>query len=836
VDRQRQSVVKRTLGSWVFDGNTLLQVVLVVVILFTVVARIIPLEMQKRIVNEAIYLKQLKLLAIYCTLYFLSVMTASLLKFAINIIQALISERATAAMRIALFKHILTMPLGFFRNTQPGVVVNSLVNELTLPGNFIGMAVAIPLTNILTLVAFAAYLFHLNPLLGAISFTIYPLMVIVIPYIQARVNRENRERIGVSRQLSSSVVEAVSGLQEVQANGGFALANRNFARLANALKTIRVRWNLFKSGVKVVNNLVTNLGPVIIFVLGGYLTIRGELELGALVAFLSAQEKLYDPWKELVEFFQVFQDGSVAYYKTMGLYDVPIEHLMLPRDREPLKLLPTVETENLTLETVEGIKLIEEVTLTLNPGEHLALVGFSGSGKSTLALCLAQLLSYTSGRASIGGEEIRDLTRADMVASLGLVSQSPFIFNGTIRENLEYAHAALHGQGGFLAEKFDPTLDDLIYVLQQSGIFVDVLKFGLTTVIDKNDKALAATIIQVRKNFQADFGEEINEWVEFYDEELYLDHSSVGDNIIFGTSRTEEFNTDNLVKNPFFMTFIDDADLLRPLLTLAIKLAEQTVDILKSIPDEALFFAQSPIRPDEFDIYTTLVQKIKGQNLHQLTKPQQSSLLTLALRFSPGRHKTATMPEFLKDLILEGRHMFREKILAKGKDAISFFGLQDYIYSQTILNNILFGRTKSQSPRIQEKINQSIVHLLVAEDLLERIIEIGMEFQVGTNGNRLSGGQQQKLAIARAFLKSAPILIMDEATSALDNHSQRRIQNVITGKLKGKTTLIAVVHRLDYLNNYDKIAFMKSGKIIEMGTYDELIEKRGSLYELINRH
>ena len=601
MDKQTQSVVKRTLGSWVFDGNTLLQVLLVVIIFVTVVARVIPLEMQKRIVNEAIYLKQLKLLAIYCTLYFVSVMTASLLKFFINVIQALISERATAAMRSALFDHILTMPLGFFRGTQPGTVVNSLVNELTLPGNFIGMAVAIPLTNILTLVAFAIYLFRLNPLLAGISFVIYPLMVVVIPLLQGRVNRENRRRINLSRQVSSTIVEAISGLHEVQANGGFALANRNFTRLVNTLKTIRVRWNLLKSGVKVVNNFGTSLGPVIIFVLGGYLTIRGELELGALVAFLSAQEKLYDPWKELVEFYQVYQDGSVTYYKTMGFYDVPIEHLMLPSGREPLKLLPAIETENLTLETGEGIKLIEDVTLSLKPGEHLALVGFSGSGKSTLAMCLAQLLNYTSGRAIIGGEEIRDLTRADMVCTLGLVSQSPFIFNGTIRENLEYAHAAIHGQEGFLAEKIDPTLDDLIYVLQQSGLFVDVLKFGLTTVIDRKDKALASTIIQVRKNFQADFGQEMEKWVEFYNEEQYLNHSSVGDNIIFGTARTSAFNADNLVENTFFMTFLDDADLLRPLLSLAVNLAEQTVDILKNIPDEALFFAQSPIQPDEFD-------------------------------------------------------------------------------------------------------------------------------------------------------------------------------------------------------------------------------------------
>jgi ABC-type phosphate transport system ATPase subunit len=284
------------------------------------------------------------------------------------------------------------------------------------------------------------------------------------------------------------------------------------------------------------------------------------------------------------------------------------------------------------------------------------------------------------------------------------------------------------------------------------------------------------------------------------------------------------------------MTFLDDADLLRPLLSLAVNLAEQTVDILKNIPDEALFFAQSPIQPDEFDRYSDLVQKIKQKNLHQLTTKQQSLLLTLALRFSPGRHKTALMPDFLKRLILEGRHMFRERIRETDNDPVSFFGQEDYIYSQTILNNILFGRTKSSSAHVQEKINQSIVHLLVAEDLLERIIETGMEFKVGTNGNRLSGGQQQKLAIARAFLKSAPILIMDEATSALDNHSQQRIQNVLAGRLRGKTTLIAVVHRLDNLKDYDKVAFMKSGKIIEMGSYDELVEKKGNLYELIHRH
>ena len=157
---------------------------------------------------------------------------------------------------------------------------------------------------------------------------------------------------------------------------------------------------------------------------------------------------------------------------------------------------------------------------------------------------------------------------------------------------------------------------------------------------------------------------------------------------------------------------------------------------------------------------------------------------------------------------------------------------QDKEIQSTILNNIFFGKMKTVNPRAQEKINQSIIQLLIEEDFLETILEIGMQFEVGSKGDKLSGGQRQKLAIARAFLKQPRVLIMDEATSALDNKSQARIQNLLSNKWKGNSTLIAVVHRLDIIKEYDRVAVMKAGKIEEIGTYDELISKKGMLYEL----
>jgi ABC-type multidrug transport system fused ATPase/permease subunit len=156
------------------------------------------------------------------------------------------------------------------------------------------------------------------------------------------------------------------------------------------------------------------------------------------------------------------------------------------------------------------------------------------------------------------------------------------------------------------------------------------------------------------------------------------------------------------------------------------------------------------------------------------------------------------------------------------------------MHGQSILTNIFFGNLKEESPVAQEKVNTCIHQLLIEEDFLEDIIKMGMQHSVGTKGDNLSGGQRQKLAIARIFLKNPSILIMDEATAGLDNESQARIQDLLETQWKGKSTLIAVVHRLDIIKNYDSVAVMKDGKIIEKGDYNALMEKQGTLYELVS--
>jgi ABC-type multidrug transport system fused ATPase/permease subunit len=834
MEKAEISVVKRSLYSWIFSESLKLQILLLVVIIITVFARVVPLEMQKRIVNEAINLQKLDLLLYYSGIYFVSVVIASGLKYLINILQNLIGQRAFSEMRKALYRHIIRLPLGFFRKTQPGMVITSLVNELAVPSNFVGMAVGVPVTNILTLLAFAGYLTWLNPMLALLSLSIYPLVLILIPMLQRKVNRENKKRVEVTRDLSSRIGESISGIHEIQGSGAFQIENKKFDILVEKLLKIRIIWTAYRSGIKATNNFFVSLGPFVVFIFGGYLAINGKLELGGLVAFLSAQERLYDPWKQLIEFYQVYQDGIINYKKTMDYFDIKPEYALEPAGREPYELDGTLGIKNLSFTVEGGIQLLDKIDFSIPYGEHLALVGYSGSGKSTLALCAGQLYKYTEGSIRLGGKDISRLSKADISKNVGFVSQSPFIFNGTIQENLLYAcDAQRQGVENLQGEDL-PDLDEMISILHQTGIFVDVLRFGLNTILDSNShKNLISTIITIRKAFQTEFGEKLAEYVEFFNEDRYLFHFSIAENLMFGTHDSPLYAEDNLSQNTFFLQFLKEADLQRPLLSLGAELSRKTVDILGELPPDKIFFEKSSIMPEELDAYKTLVNRVSKTKLHQLSDPDRRMLLNQALRFIPGKHNLVALPDILRELILEGRAMLKDHFKTEASELVSFYDMSRYIDSQTILNNIFFGKMITTNPQSQEMINQSIIQLLISEDLLETIIEIGMQFQVGSKGDRLSGGQRQKLAIARVFLKKPRVLIMDEATSALDNKSQARIQNLLETHWRKKSTLISVIHRLDTIKKFDRIAVMKAGKVVELGTYEELLAREGMLYELL---
>jgi ABC-type bacteriocin/lantibiotic exporter with double-glycine peptidase domain len=375
----RVDITQRQLLSWVFRRNLKWQSILMAIVVVTVAARIVPLEMQKRIVNDAIMAQRSDRLFFYCSVYLVSFLTAGGLKYLINALQNLIGQRTLARMRNALFSHLIRLPYGFYRRIRPGAVVTSVTTELATAGDFIGASVAVPFSNILTLIGFAVYLFWLNPLLAAVSFSGYPVVIGIIPILQKRVNHYNRQRIAATRNVSGKIGEVVDGLHEVKTADAYHLEETLFDQLVERLCRIRVTWNLYRFGIKTTNNLFVHFSRFLMFSVGGYLALKGRLDIGALVAFLSAQERLYTPWKELIRFYQAYQTAAVTYRRTMDTYDLPREAVARSSAPSPVSRDGSIDLTGVGYRTPGGSDLLTDISVSLSAGEHLALVGASGS-------------------------------------------------------------------------------------------------------------------------------------------------------------------------------------------------------------------------------------------------------------------------------------------------------------------------------------------------------------------------------------------------------------------------------------------------------------------------
>lgn len=147
------------------------------------------------------------------------------------------------------------------------------------------------------------------------------------------------------------------------------------------------------------------------------------------------------------------------------------------------------------------------------------------------------------------------------------------------------------------------------------------------------------------------------------------------------------------------------------------------------------------------------------------------------------------------------------------------------LFTGTIKENILYGVKDISKQRFDEIVESANINEFLPQ------LPNGIDTVIGEHGDKLSGGQKQRISIARALIRDPRILILDEATSALDNISEHHVQEAITRLIAGRTTFI-VAHRLSTIRNADKIVVMDKGRIVEMGTYDELMEKKGSFYEL----
>ncbi|HEY58266.1 MAG TPA: ABC transporter ATP-binding protein [Anaerolineae bacterium] len=344
-------------------------------------------------------------------------------------------------LRNQLFTHLQNLSLGFFSRYGSGRIIARIVNDVSVLRRFLTFAVLAVARDLFALVGVVVIMLRMDWRLALMTFTVLPLMVVVTARFR-RVARENyrkvRQAIG---WVNAVLAETVQGVKVIQA---FAHEERNDTLFregpsAHALKTsleaARVAAIFFPS-VDFLNTLATT---IVVYV-GGQAALGERITPGILVAFVLYIDRLFDPIRSLSQRYDQFQSAMAAGERIFNLLDTPPEVQDAP-DAVPLpRIRGEVRFEHVSFHYPDDPEtpILEDVDFLVCPGETVALVGETGAGKTTIVKLLARFHDPTEGRVLIDGYDLRTVTQESLRRQMGIVLQDPYLFSGTVRENIRF--------------------------------------------------------------------------------------------------------------------------------------------------------------------------------------------------------------------------------------------------------------------------------------------------------------------------------------------------------------------------------------------------------------
>ncbi|MBB4264412.1 cyclic nucleotide-binding domain-containing protein [Roseospira visakhapatnamensis] len=871
---------------WSFSRGQQVRVLLLTVISFPFLY--VSFEVPKRIINDAIGggdgarsffgldMDQVTYLWVLCGIFLALMLINGGFKYAINVYRGVIAERMLRRLRYMLIERILRFPLPHFRSVSQGQTVAMISQESEPLGGFFGDALALPAFQGGILLTILTFMFMQDPVLGAAAIALYPIQVWLIPKLQRKVNALNKERVRTLRHMSDRIGETVSGVADIRVNNTERYELAGFSSILHHIYFIRFDIYKYKFLIKFLNNFFSQVTPFFFYAIGGYLVIRGDLSIGALVAVLAAYKDIYGPWKELLRYYQTMEDARVR-------YGVLIEQFapdgMLPTTRTlappgasgvsasesgatsaPAPSMPTSRSRlSLTagvVETDDGTRPVDGATLSLTLNQHVALLGHTGSGRPELAQVLAGLLPLSRGQLTLDGQPLGALPPAVMGRWVAYVDQDSYLRAGTLGEALHYGlkRAPADGAGavregrdrreaemsgnaverddgpwsggeGDDGESDDPLAARARRVLARVSLEDDVIAFGLRAVIDPADRPdLTEALLEARARFARDLeAAGLGDRVERFDPARYNHSASVAENLVFGITRGAGGPGGSgpggpLAAHPAFGQALRAVDLWDEFLDIGLSLAQRMVELFRDLPPGHEFFDRFGFfDAAALDDHRRILRQAKAKGAASLSEADQDTLRGLTLALTPARHRLGLIGESLQARIVAARSTVQATLAeAAGADGIQVHGLDPERYNPaaTVRVNVLFGRVAVDRPDGEERVREVLTRVLEAQDLTGPLIDLGLDTDIGIAGRRLSGSQRQKLLVARALMKRPGLLVLSGATGALDSGAREALARGARDEMAGRALVWADSEPPDPAMTFDHVWRVSGGKVV----------------------
>ncbi|CAM4038128.1 ABC transporter ATP-binding protein [Comamonas aquatilis] len=381
------------------------------------------------------------LVTFYLGALLVSALLAWALGWARTFVLAKVSERIGSNLRTTTYKHLLNLSVDFYGSKRTGDLMARIGAETDRINLFLSLNALDFATDVLMIVMTSAILFSINPWLALVTLVPLPFIAWMIHTVRDRL-RTGFEKIDrVWSEVTNVLADTIPGIRVVKA---FAQEKREADRFADANQVnleandkVNKTWSLFTPTV----TLLTEIGILIVWGFGIYLVAGGSITVGVLTAFIAYIGRFYTRLDSMSRIVSVTQKAAAG---AKRIFDI-LDHVSnVPEPANPVKL-PKVKGA-ITMENL-GFRygsrsVIKNLDLQIQPGEMIGLVGHSGSGKSTLVNLICRFYDVSEGSIQLDGVDVRRMSVSDYRSNIGLVLQEPFLFFGTIAENIAYGKPA----------------------------------------------------------------------------------------------------------------------------------------------------------------------------------------------------------------------------------------------------------------------------------------------------------------------------------------------------------------------------------------------------------
>ncbi len=393
---------------------------------------------------------------------------------------ASISQNVVRKLRNDISEKINNLPLKYFDENSIGDILSRVTNDTETISMTLQRGVTQVITSSITIIGIIVVMITISPLLTVITMISLPLSVFAMTTVMKHSQsyfKLQQKKLG---QLNGHVEEMYSGHLIMKAYGKEEKSIGEFEKINKELSKTVWKAQFLSGTIMPINNLISNLGYVMISIIGAILGIKGTISIGSIQAFLQYNKQFNQPIAQLGQIMNQFQSAVAAAERVFEVLD-ETDEINDSDDAVELKNVDgEIEFDHVQFGYNKDNILIHNMNITAKQGQTVAIVGPTGAGKTTLVNLIMRFYEVHEGKIKIDGTDIKSITRSSLRKNIGMVLQDTWLFNGTIKENISYGRE-------------DATDEEIITAakIAQAHHFIQTLPDGYNTVLNEEGTNLS---------------------------------------------------------------------------------------------------------------------------------------------------------------------------------------------------------------------------------------------------------------------------------------------------------------------------------------------------------